>query len=442
MNIAKSCFLMAFGLIGSAAFASAPLISQAELEVPKGAARPSKTVNYTLSGEPGIVTFYLMTNGVPVDCPYSHVSGDVNRLLPPGDYSFTWRSDLDWPGQEIRKEIAQVVVKVWSTNAPPDYMIVPLTHAATESPTYYAKSEDIPGGITNVAYKTDYLAMRLIHARGTIARLGQSQKDIADWDNADYERDYARNGAHNVAFSNDYFIGVYPITRFQYDLLGCFNTIGDAFANKDWNNKYLTDTSEYAQTRPCVGPAPFYYLIYTDSDAHDWPKGAYEVHEALFFGKLRAKTGNDTFYLPSEAQWENACRAGTTSLFASGSSTDMSGIGWSKENNVEDLNWVDGLPHAVGLKKPNAWGLYDMNGNVREWVLDRYRSGTDSVSNSDGTPLFDPMYVTPHWDHMSCGGSFNDSQDMCASGYMRETYWGTCFVDVGFRVTCSAVVTK
>ena len=421
------------------AAASSPQITAASVDAKTGASRPNKTVTYTLSGEPGIVTFYLMTNGVPVDCPYVHVSGDVNRLLQPGEHSFSWQSDLDWPGHEIRTETARIVVKAWSTNAPPDYMIVPLTRASTESPKYYAKAADIPDGITNIAYKTDYLAMRLIHARGTFARLGQSAKDYGY--NAD---DYARNSARLVAFTNDYYIGVYPITRFQYDVMGCNRKMSEAFNFDDeLKQRYLED-NDYAKSRPCVGPSPFYFLIAYNGSDYDWPTvGGYGADSRCFFGKLRSKTGNQSFFLPSEAQWENACRAGTTTLFSNGSSTDMTDIGWCVDNNADDPDWVEGLPHAVGLKKPNAWGLYDMNGSIHEYVLDRWRTSMPaSVAHADGTPIFDPKFANPNWDHMSCGGSFKDSQAKCASGYIRETGWSTRGIDLGFRVTCSAVVFK
>jgi formylglycine-generating enzyme required for sulfatase activity len=83
-----------------------------------------------------------------------------------------------------------------------------------------------------------------------------------------------------------------------------------------------------------------------------------------FIRKLNEKEGTDKYRLPSEAEWEYACRAGTTTRYSFGNS----------ESNLGDYAWYgDNLgdeTQPVGLKKPNSWGLYDMHGHVWEWVQD------------------------------------------------------------------------
>ena len=93
--------------------------------------------------------------------------------------------------------------------------------------------------------------------------------------------------------------------------------------------------------------------------------------EAVEFCKRLSKKERKKYRLPTEAEWEYACRAGTQDRYHFGrSNASFSDYGWSRENAWDAKG--ERFAHPVGLKKPNAWGLYDMHGNVREWCQDVY----------------------------------------------------------------------
>ncbi|HVS53851.1 MAG TPA: formylglycine-generating enzyme family protein [Opitutaceae bacterium] len=115
-----------------------------------------------------------------------------------------------------------------------------------------------------------------------------------------------------------------------------------------------------------------------------------------FLAKLSAKTGRK-FTLPTEAQWEFACRAGSTTTWSFGErDTNAADYGWLGENS-------SGTTHPVGEKKPNAWGLHDMHGNVWEWCADFYTK--HAYASKDA---IDPRGPPPSEGHILRGGAWGE----------------------------------
>ena len=141
-------------------------------------------------------------------------------------------------------------------------------------------------------------------------------------------------------------------------------------------------------------------------------------------GKLKA---NEEYRLPTEAQWEYACRAGTTTAFTFGDDEKQLGqYTWFKVNAFDA---GERYAHAVGLKKPNPWGLHDMHGNVWEWCSDwdgeKISVGTDPVGPGGGS------------DRVDRGGSWGDYPDFCRSAYRNRDDPSYRNGRLGFRVARS-----
>jgi formylglycine-generating enzyme required for sulfatase activity/serine/threonine protein kinase len=133
--------------------------------------------------------------------------------------------------------------------------------------------------------------------------------------------------------------------------------------------------------------------------------------------------GADGFRLPTEAEWEYACRAGTQTEFSFGDDDkDLVEYAWFMLNSAR-------APHPVGEKKPNAWGLYDMHGNVFEWCADLY-----DEKYCESSPQEDPRGPTEGWRRVFRGGGWSHIVSHCRASYRN---WGArdfCDDHLGFRV--------
>ena len=162
---------------------------------------------------------------------------------------------------------------------------------------------------------------------------------------------------HKVTLSQPFMLGVHEVTQKQYEQVMGSNPSG--FKNPQ---------------------NPVEWVSW--EDAMEFCRKLSALSEERAAGRV--------YRLPTEAQWEYACRAGTTTEYGFGD--DASGLdkyAWYADNSGSPTH-PEGQTHPVGQKRPNAWGLYDMHGNVQEWCADRhgdYPSGsvTDPIGAQSGT---------------------------------------------------------
>ena len=383
-------------LVVSAAVGFAGEIAVSDVAVSQDSSTRLVTVSYTLGAAEAIVTVDFMTNSVSVvsEDPYVtvtnavsigaenfvNVEGDVNRLVTgAGRHTITWQPMDSWPDRALGRGVVVASVTARSKDDPPDYMVVSLVDDDTlPRISYYVSTNALPeGGLANDAYRTSRLVMRRIHAAGVRWRMGAVD---SDYSGTEYKLT-AREQAHGVTLSEDYFIGIYEVTQAQGAKFG-----GKGAAFTGYEDSPLRPSSD----------------IPYESIRGSGTGNGHAVKSGSALYKLRRLTDID-FDLPTSAQWEFACRAGTDSLLYTGkklSNANVYELGWiysNSEINGARTAWV------VGQKLPNAWGLYDMLGNSREWCLDWYGGVPSSAE------VVDPIGPATGSNRIIRGGDYSRS---------------------------------
>ena len=420
--------LFALSTLAALTVGAYPKIAADSVKMTQGGNKVA-TISYLLENEDAVVTLDIEARGEDgawrsIGNALAHATGDCWRRVSPGPRTITWRARKDWKDKEFADDSVRAVVTAWPLCNPPDYMVVDLDDF---SQTFYPSTNFFPNGLSDVAYRTTKLVMRKIPAEGTTFVMGQSADSAVDKSCADCFQPKSC-APHLVSFSNDYYMAVFEMTQGQHKKLGR-TTLP---ASREANDEKPVDGINFVNLRGAGGELGG--LLKTFRDNSGLP-----------------------FDLPTEAEWECACRAGTTSAFSNGegfSNTEagcanLADIGWFKGNRppaselVSDGSaWRGGL-QVVGLKLPNAWGLYDMHGNVSEWCRD-YACDYDAAH----APLLNPSYAEGQGP-VKRGGNWYVAGVYAASSarrYAQHPDWsldcayGDYVWSNGYRLMCPVVV--
>ena len=298
------------------------------------------------------------------------------------------------------------------------YIAVDLVPKPSDGRCLVQTFDDIPAGGWTDEYKTGKMVLRLVPA-GTF-RMGMSAKEKGGEYFGKVET------PHDVTVAKPFCIGVFEVTQKQWQ-----HVMGGRSPAMFKGETLPVEQVSYDNIRGAdIGSR--------------WP-AADGVDGDSFLGRLRKKT-SIRFDLPTEAQWEYACRAGTVTALGTGRNLssakecpEMAEAGWYGFNPGKN---GDGTA-KVGSFLPNAWGLYDMHGNVAEWCLDWWQGDLGAVAQTDpkgpetGTwrairgGCWDGLVHLGH--AAACRSAARGSYDCmtCANPMNASMYWG-------FRVVCPA----
>ena len=298
-----------------------------------------------------------------------NLSGATNCIN--GTHRVYWHMADDGLTLDVTNAVVKVRYKVY---VPPTdgalFCVIDLSggSSATSYPVTYLDAEP-SDGFAATPYKTTKLVLKRVDAGS-----------------------FMMQGEVTVTLTKPFYMGLFEVTQKQWELVQGTN---------------VCSSTAYGR-----GDAyPVHYVSYFASRS--------------FLNKLRAKTGNLLFDLPTETQWEYACRAGTTTTHSYDSSEDDDDYMWYIDNS-------SGSSHEVGTKKANPWGFYDMLGNVNEWCLDGYDASPFSTS-------IDPQRLVGSSSgafRVLRGGSWIYSAYVgCNSSYRGYFGPGQTSYNVGFRVS-------
>ena len=453
MNISlirNSSFAVA-SLAAAGAIAAVPEVSGVAMS--QSSMNPKVTITYTLSVEPAVITLDVQTNATlnaAADDPgwtsiggeaVCNAEGDVWKKVAAGTHTITWRPDQSWPDHKIANGGARAVVTAWSTNNPPAYMVVDISAGAQpNTQRYYPAVEFLPGGILgNPDYRESSLVMRKVPAAGVEWMMGSI---------AESGRTPAKEASHKAKLNENFYLGVFPVTQSQWALVQATRQFPSCF-------QYEADKKWRPVENICYNEVRLSDATTSDNSTYYWPNNP---HGGSFLGRLRTKTGI-LFDMPGEAQWEFAARAGNgegkwgdgSDYLSSSTDANLTALACYGRANIQNqvaegnTTWAaaDGGTMPVGTHAPNAWGFYDMYGNVFEMCLDWCEDDTSAhggaVNIDTAAPAKDLSGNNGTY-RVCRGGSYRHGAGSCRPAYRTECIANGRYNIYGLRVACPVAV--
>ena len=331
--------------------------------------------------------------------------------IPAGRHIVRWNYVRNSDEVGLRAKLDRVAWVKNPAGSSGTYMIVDLSGGANATNYPVSYIEGVPSSGWTDEYKTTKLVLRKIGPGSFVMN----------------DSRYGRVTNELIQVTTNFYIGIFELTQRQWELV--MGTRPSHFCN-----------DQYYAMRPVEKIS--YDMVRGNSSGARWPSSA-AVDAESFMGRLREKT-NKIFDLPTEAQWEYACRAGTTTDFNNGQDltsnvddTPMNVLGRYYYNGGEGYDAMlspTGGTALVGSYAPNAWGLYDMHGNVFELCLDWYQTPIPFGAN----PVSDPKGPSNGEKRIVRGGARTNAAAGCES-----TAWSVSLPSevnslIGCRLCCAA----
>lgn len=275
---------------------------------------------------------------------------------------------------------------------PETYMIVDVSGGPTASSYPVSYTNTIPDltGAGNLVYKTSKIVLKWIEP----GRFTMGNTTVGATSSPE----------HKVVLTQGFWAGVFEVTQQQWlNVMGAYPTGAQNFVNTGSGNTMPLHLVSWQDIRG-------------DSATYNWPTVT-TVGANTFMGNLQAKTGLP-FDLPTEAQWEYTCKAGTITVWSFGSAT---GANYSLT--------AGGTTREVGGRLPNPWGFYDMHGNLFEWCRDNWVDAYPSSSEQS-----DPVGANNSSFRVKRGGSYDNGGNNSCSAFRYQIMPSSRVSNQGFRL--------